>query len=526
MPRKRNKPINPVVPSLPQLEVTSRDYILNNRNVLRSTERVLRESPEVRRELDSGGGLNAFLTREGYDRSERNSLSRFASVQTSLFVDRVTQGDILQTPALQTMFESSRDNNRILVAISSAVDSCCTEIIRRLDDLNRLILQKFRSLRDYLISEFVNINKEFEENTKEILKEIILTKETLLDYLTRRLNDLVELVTQSDAFIREKLESVLNELKTLIRSSTSSLQNKIETKINEVIEKVTTFFDNLNRFLSDSIAALEFNIVSALTAQTLELTTLFETFYNLTNLPVISSIAAGVTSLVASTTFISTVVEKILLKIETLPETLESLLNKKLEEVKDYLEEWKKSLIQDVAQEVSLQVVGESYYRWDSISTYYPTLTLLFKEQDVSQYPKRSQIKIRLSKKTTELTEADIDGLRNKCKQLEALSYVYGTRRFNYVSKDKRFKTTVFGSDITQVKQLFATIFSLINESFDEQNFSITYNRNRANLTKRLESLDNIGLNQTNYQKSFKVCLHKVVLLVNGLEKPIILYKP
>ena len=59
--------------------------------------------------------------------------------------------------------------------------------------------------------------------------------------------------------------------------------------------------------------------------------------------------------------------------------------------------------------EVSLQIVGESYYKWDSISTYYPTVTFLFKEEGGLQYPRRSQIKVRLAKTNSEISEQDIN---------------------------------------------------------------------------------------------------------------------
>ncbi len=32
--------------------------------------------------------------------------------------------------------------------------------------------------------------------------------------------------------------------------------------------------------------------------------------------------------------------------------------------------------------------------------------------------------------------------------------YVYGTQRYNYVSSDKRFKTTIFGKDTVEIKTL------------------------------------------------------------------------
>lgn len=83
-------------------------------------------------------------------------------------------------------------------------------------------------------------------------------------------------------------------------------------------------------------------------------------------------------------------------------------LSKQIEDVrKDLCEEFKK-LPDKVAKEVALQVVGQSYVKWDSSSFYYPTLLFLFKEINVTNYPRKTQVKLRLKKKNTEITENDI----------------------------------------------------------------------------------------------------------------------
>ena len=525
MPRKRLKQANPAIPALTQLETSTRNYVINNRNTLQGTERVLRQNPEIRRELDSVGGLNGVLTRSGSQSLERDYLTRFSNVQTSLFVDRVTQGDLLRTPSLETMFEQSRNNNKILTSIASAVDSCCSEIINRLTDLNNLILERSRSLRNLLISNFADISTELDSLNQTVVDTIQAAKEAVLEDFTTRINRVIELITQSDAFIREKIESSANDLKSFVRSLFLSLENEIDIKVSEVLTKLTSSFEELKIFLSDSLEALTFNINSALREQTVELSALFEAFYTTEILPVISGIASGVAEIVAATTFISATVEKILVQIETLPKTLEDLLTQKFEEFKDYLNEWKKSLILDIAQQVSLEIVGESYYRWDSVSSYYPTLTFLFKEVDAEQYPKRSQVKIRYNKSNEDITQSDIKELRIKCEQLAGQSYTYGRQRYNFVSKDKRFKTTIFGQDSSQIKRLFTNLLAVINEPFDDRDLSITFNRNRISSTKRTKSLDGIGLNKVNYQINFPVQLYKVVLFVNNLESPLILYK-
>ena len=70
---------------------------------------------------------------------------------------------------------------------------------------------------------------------------------------------------------------------------------------------------------------------------------------------------------------------------------------------------------------------------------------------------------------------------------------------------------------------MFKLIFSVIDEPFEVRNLSITEQRNRVNITKRSIPLSTVGLNKLNYQEDFNVELYKAVLLVNGLESPIIL---
>ncbi len=70
---------------------------------------------------------------------------------------------------------------------------------------------------------------------------------------------------------------------------------------------------------------------------------------------------------------------------------------------------------------------------------------------------------------------------------------------------------------------MFKSIFEIIGEPFEVENLSITDQINRVNKTKRSVPLSTIEPNKINYQEDFKVEFYKAVLLVNGLESPIIL---
>ena len=198
---------------------------------------------------------------------------------------------------------------------------------------------------------------------------------------------------------------------------------------------------------------------------------------------------------------------------------------KAVEDIKKQLEKDRKELAIKVAEEVSLQVVGESHYRWDSVSTYFPTLSFLFREINVGQTPRRTQIKVRLKERNEEIGEAEIQRLKASCAALSNLMYNYGTIRANYVSQDKRFKTTVFCKDSSAVERILYPICQVIGEPYESRNLSITSARNRPNSTKRTTSLAGISINTVNYQTTITMKLYKVVLLVNGLSSPIVVFK-
>ena len=146
-----------------------------------------------------------------------------------------------------------------------------------------------------------------------------------------------------------------------------------------------------------------------MTVQTASIVSAGEAFYVLTISPILKGISAGLGILLASTRYISGTVSKILVQVETLPEILDNVIKRQLDDFKEYLNEFPErsnSGNSTKRYEVSLQIVGESYYRWDSTSTYFPTLTFLFKEVEASQYKstRRSQIKVRLNKRNEDLT--------------------------------------------------------------------------------------------------------------------------
>ncbi|BDA51812.1 hypothetical protein COCOBI_pt-0960 (chloroplast) [Coccomyxa sp. Obi] len=172
-----------------------------------------------------------------------------------------------------------------------------------------------------------------------------------------------------------------------------------------------------------------------------------------------------------------------------------------------------------------MQIVGESYYWWDSVSTYLPTLCLVFCEINVEQGPRRTQIKVRLKEKNEEVGDAEINRLRSSCAALSSLTDTYGIVRANYVNHDKWFKTTVFCADPPNVERVLQPICGVIGDPYDDRNLSLPTARESPNYRKRTTSLADVPINTVNYHTTVVVKFYKVGLLINELSLPIVLFK-
>lgn len=178
-----------------------------------------------------------------------------------------------------------------------------------------------------------------------------------------------------------------------------------------------------------------------------------------------------------------------------------------------------------VGKETSLWVVGEAYAKWDSVVSFYPCITFIFVEDTQSNNPRKSQIKLRINKPSSEWTTADVKALQAKVLENTNLEYKYGKTRGNYVSADKRLKTTIFADNKAEVEQVLTNTFSIIDETFSKDLLTLTFgNGKRPSSTRRMTGLNGIGTNPNDYNTSFSVKLNRVVLMVHGLARPVELY--
>lgn len=182
-------------------------------------------------------------------------------------------------------------------------------------------------------------------------------------------------------------------------------------------------------------------------------------------------------------------------------------------------------LSKTISNEVTNKIVGESYSKWNSVTSFYPTIVFIMKELTKIETPRRAQIKLRYNKEVDNITDKDIADLRQKVLNMSDLKYNYGTLRVNFVSKDKISKTTIYVSEKQDLIYLLTNICKVADISWDEKDLTFTYGHRRSKITSRKIPLDDIFPNEVNYNQTFPLKLYKVVLLINGLEKPILIYQ-
>nr|ADZ47982.2 hypothetical protein [Mankyua chejuensis]AJJ48612.1 ORF436 [Mankyua chejuensis] len=181
----------------------------------------------------------------------------------------------------------------------------------------------------------------------------------------------------------------------------------------------------------------------------------------------------------------------------------------------------------ETAYRVGEEMVGESYYRWDSMVRYFPTLILLFLNKETNP-KKRAQVKARLTKYPNDMDfdEKDLTELQKCCKvHLGDLNFVAGNLRCNYVSSHhSKWKTTLFTHTPEDCTKILQAISAIIGEDFDPNQVSYTQGRGPSPVPQRLSN----ALTRSDIMEDdspLKMDIYKAVLLLNGAESPITLYR-
>ena len=145
-----------------------------------------------------------------------------------------------------------------------------------------------------------------------------------------------------------------------------------------------------------------------------------------------------------------------------------------------------------IAEEVTLRIVGEAYKKWDSCTSYFPALVLIFKETGVTSGARRTQIKGRLFKSGKDLTDEDIQQLKDRANKDIQVVYSHGKLRGNYVSTDKRWKSTIYGASKEAIIGILKDVCFIIGEDFESHSLTFTDGPRRVSHTRRNDALVDI----------------------------------
>lgn len=212
-------------------------------------------------------------------------------------------------------------------------------------------------------------------------------------------------------------------------------------------------------------------------------------------------------------------------KLDDIQKHFDGALKKAREDAVKYADETKKEVIDTICEEIPNRVVGESYFRYNSTSSFYPTMSLVFLEETQNNNPRRAQMRIKIDKTSEQVDQKFIDHIKSTLQSLHDKGFEYGPVRACYVSTDKRFKNTMFVKTKQDAINTLTALYEMVGLPFDENNLSVTEGRNRKSITRRTTSLDGVPPFVQNYNEHFRVNLYRVVIQVNGLARPILIYK-
>lgn len=276
--------------------------------------------------------------------------------------------------------------------------------------------------------------------------------------------------------------------------------------IDESIKKAS---DRAHNDIKGPIIGLESVIITSFTAQTTALLT------------PLGSIAGELVAVSALLTSIEATLGTIATAVETELPAIKEAITALPGEIAEALRERDAELASAVAKEVNKTIIGESYFKWSSTNQFYPTMVFVFVERDVVQYPRRSQIKVRIPLSPEEVTPAIIALYKERIEALIDFSYEYGLIRCNYVAVNKRYKTTIFTINRAEAINVLTTISNVIGEAFEPDLLSVTEGRRRPALARRQEPIGDNPAEIQDYNENFKVYLVRATLLVGGVKYPI-----
>lgn len=353
---------------------------------------------------------------------------------------------------------------RVTNAISSRIEAAVGELTRVIDAASEQLTTNITNALNQNLARLEALLNDSLQPLQATLDEV----RALIEQVT---NEFCTTLQELEASVRsfgDKLEETRAALEQSIDNSRDYLKGyadeKSERWLDDHWSPFTRKFDSFLRSFNEAASAFAagFEGVSAILTDILANIVIIRggVATALADLGAISGILGDWTLFYTSKwskTYDNTV--KILNKLNNLPDELVKKIEDKLDKIFDKL-----------ADEVALRIVGESHYKYDATSSFYPTITMIFKEINVNQYPRRTQVKLRSPRMTDEVTDEYVQELKDKASLLGGLGYKHGAIRAMFVSMDKRFKTQVIVSQKDEAISLFRKLLGFLGEPFDECN--------------------------------------------------------
>ena len=422
-----------------------------------------------------------------------------------------------------------------------------------------------REKLDDFIRDWENDRYSIENAINELKNEIRKASKEIsnkLDNLNKLLKDLINLINKKGDEIKEVIEKKGDEIKEVIEKNffeTKNILNNINNELNNINNSINKLNNTIIKNLKDEFESLKNyfdlrieTILEAISVLADGITAEFATQFTLIEGTILGVIAAINSNLLLQLSWQTGDLEftfsgeflnfKTSLQntIKNAKNSIEHTINKCSDDIKkffkdnlkkdikDALNEWfdnkKSELYKEIVEEISSNIVGESYIKYDSDNLYMPTLIFKYKNENTNEKRRYSQIKLRLNLKPDEITDNVVDYLKIKILALSNTTYNSGNLRCVYVSEKRLFKTTLFTESKEDILNLFSKLMPLTKTNFVKENISYTENSKRNYNIRKKEPLQNTNLNHFEKLIPQKMILNSVFLQINGLDRQVKLY--
>lgn len=500
------------------------EFINNSQRAMGTLQNSINRIPNLRQRVRTLGGLRRVATENPLSAQTREVLTGLTSLENSLFLERFTEGDVDSTPSAQELAQGIGRSIDIGTGIADHLIECCNDLRNKLISLRSQLTRARNDILNIIARKTSSINTRIANFRADVIFIYNNEKQKFLEGLNAAKDEWKQIIRD---IIHSELQSVLDKL------------DRIDDKCDNLTQKLIDFesmvdgrLHTIEGGIADVVSSVG-TLEGVCTGIGTELTAFASEFnayllvYGKDILATEALIASGTGSILGAVGGVEeTIAAKLLFsrgflktQIEQGEEKIKKNTDESIDNQTEFLKDTEKGFPHILTDQICCNVVGESYARWDSLCSFFPTIVFLFNEITEDEKPRRTQIKLRLNQPSTEITDENVRNIIGKVRNLGDVTYQHGTCKGNYVSSDKRFRTTVWGKDRNNIELLLTLLFTVVDEYFDPGLLSTTdIGAKRPSLTKRKKDLFNVGLNDVNYNRTFTLQLKSANLLVNGLK--------